>query len=72
MTEAPILTTVVRRDRWIVAVALALVCALAWAWLAGQTREMAAAPAAMGGMGAMPTTGPVSYTHLTLPTTERV
>jgi predicted metal-binding membrane protein len=58
VTEAPILTAVVRRDRWIVAVALALVFALAWTWLAGQAREMAAAPVAMGGMGAMVTGGP--------------
>ena len=55
MNEAPILTAVVRRDRWIVAAVLALACALAWAWLLFQARQMSAPPAmgSMPGMGSM-------------------
>ena len=53
MTEAPILTAVVRRDRWIVAAALALACALAWAWLFWQARSMGATTPVMTGMRAM-------------------
>jgi predicted metal-binding membrane protein len=50
LSEAPILTAVVRRDRWIVAGVLALACALAWAWLFAQARPMSAM-ASMPGMG---------------------
>ncbi|MFI4974171.1 MAG: DUF2182 domain-containing protein [Caulobacterales bacterium] len=61
MSEAPILTAVVRRDRWIVGAALGLACALAWAWLYWQARAMAPSTPAMSGMGAMaamPAMGP--------------
>jgi predicted metal-binding membrane protein len=53
LSEAPILTSVVRRDRWIVAAALALACALAWAWLYWQARAMAPAMASMPAMTGM-------------------
>jgi len=56
LSDAPILTAVVRRDRGIVAAVLALACALAWAWLIAQARQMSASPAmaSMPGMGPMP------------------
>jgi predicted metal-binding membrane protein len=65
MTEAPILTAVVRRDRWVVAIALGLVCALSWAWLVWQGRQMAATPDAMtqmaGAMAPMAPMGPPPF-----------
>ena len=48
MSTSPILTAALRRDRWIVAAALALACGLAWLWLFQQ-----AAPGPSGGMAGM-------------------
>lgn len=58
MTEAPVLTSVIRRDRWIVAGVLALVCVLAWAWLVQQSHDVAPTAPGMGSMSAMPGMAP--------------
>jgi predicted metal-binding membrane protein len=58
---------VVKRDRWVVAIALGLVCALSWAWLVGQARQMASTPAHIAQMsGAMASMAPMGPPPLSI------
>lgn len=53
MAEPGAIERLVKRDQWIAGACLALICALAWAWLAREAAHMAPttpAPAAMPGM----------------------